>query len=399
MTPPPAPPTPVQSLRARSGDGTELQVEIHGNPNGPTVVFSHGWTCSIRFWWPVIAELGAEYRLVAYDQRGHGGSDRPGKGSGGISESGESSGSGRGTGTGSAGGSGGDGGDGRGRGGGRANGQPGYSVPALAADLAAVLDAAAGPGEVILVGHSMGAMTVMAAGQDPAIRARTRAILLASTGAHGLATRANLVPTRPLARIVSRRMLRDASPLGPRTRLSTKLLAYGTLGPKPDRALAIENATIIHACPRQTRAGWGRVLETLDVREGAAALTAPTAVLVGTADRLTPPHHAEEIAQLLPNLHSKTVLKGIGHMSPMEDPATVAALVRELDGATKGDGEAATVQAAAVPAAAEPAAVQAATSPVAPSLAAAPPTAAPSTKAEATAAPATAQSASHQVSE
>ncbi|HEV2640314.1 MAG TPA: alpha/beta hydrolase [Actinocrinis sp.] len=288
---PPEPPNPVQTLHVRSRDGNRLHVEVHGNPDGPTVVLSHGWTCSIRFWWPVIAALAAHYRLVAYDQRGHGGSDLPGK--------------------------------------------DGYSVPALAEDLAAVIDAAAGPDRMILVGHSMGGMTIMAAGTDPAVRARTRAVLLASTGAHDLAVRANLVPTRLLGRIASRRMLRGASPLGRRTRLSTRLLAYGTLGPKPARALAIENATIIHACPRQVRAGWGRVLEFLDVRAGAAALTVPTAVLVGTADRLTPPRHAEELAGLLADLHSRTVLPRIGHMTPMEDPATVADLVRRLDAASR----------------------------------------------------------------
>jgi pimeloyl-ACP methyl ester carboxylesterase len=199
-----------------------------------------------------------------------------------------------------------------------------------------VLDATAGSEQVILIGHSMGGMSIMAAGFDPSVLARTRAILLASTGASELADRSTLVPgNHPrLAELVARQMLRGATPLGPRTRLSIRLLAYGTLGPRPGRALAAENAAIIHACPRRTRSGWGRVLETLDVREGAARLTVPTAVLVGSADRLTPPIQAEEIVGLLPNLHSSTRLPGIGHMSPMEDPAAVAALVRELDAAS-----------------------------------------------------------------
>jgi pimeloyl-ACP methyl ester carboxylesterase len=333
MTPPaqkrPSPPIPLETLRVRSADGIEIHVEIHGNPDGPTVVLSHGWTCSIRFWWPVIAELAADYRLVTYDQRGHGGSGRPGPDQ--------------------------------------------YSVPALAEDLTAVLDAAAGPDQFILVGHSMGGMAVMAAGQNESVRARTRAILLASTGAHGLAGRSNLVPGRHLAGFLVRRMLRDPTPLGRRTRLSTRLLAYGTLGPKPGRALAAENATIIHACPRHTRAGWGRVIEVLDVREGMAALTAPTAVLVGTADRLTPPRHAEELAETLANLHSKTVLPKVGHMSPMERPSVVAALVRGLDTATATSGaalETGTVPAAA-PAAAQDAAAMSAVSgaPIVPSAA------------------------------
>jgi len=286
--------TPLETISARSRDGVRLHVEVHGNPDGPTLVLSHGWTCSIRFWLPLIAELGAEYRLVAYDQRGHGLSDRaPGSG--------------------------------------RRAGW--YGVPALAEDLAAVLDAAAGPEPVILVGHSMGGMTIMAAGESMPVLSRTRAILLSSTGASDLATTTGLAPGR-LGRHLARRMLRGATPLGPPTWLSARLLAYGTLGPGSGRALKKENAAIIHACPRRTRAGWGRVLETLDVREGAARLAVPTAVLVGSADRLTPPRHTDRIVALLPQVHSSTRLPGIGHMAPMEKPAAIAALIRELDAAT-----------------------------------------------------------------
>jgi pimeloyl-ACP methyl ester carboxylesterase len=280
--------TRLETISARSRDGVRLHVEVHGNPDGPTLVLSHGWTCSIRFWLPLIAELA--------DQRGHGLSDRaPGSG--------------------------------------RRDGW--YGVPALAEDLAAVLDAAAapGPGPVILVGHSMGGMTIMAAGESVPVLSRTRAILLVSTGASDLATTTGLAPGR-LGRHLARRMLRGATPLGPPTWLSARLLAYGTLGPGSGRALKKENAAIIHACPRRTRAGWGRVLETLDVREGAARLAVPTAVLVGSADRLTPPRHTDRIVALLPQLHSSTRLPGIGHMAPMEKPAAIAALIRELDAAT-----------------------------------------------------------------
>jgi len=313
--------TLLETVSARSQDGTRLHVEVHGNPDGPTLVLSHGWTCSIRFWLPLIAELSADYRLVAYDQRGHGRSERPGFGehAGQPGQTGKSDQSGQ------------------------------YSVPALAEDLAAVLDAAAGPGPVILIGHSMGGMSIMAAGGHLPVASRTRAILLASTGASDLSTTTALVPGRRLGKRLARRMLRGATPMGPPTRLSAKLLAYGTLGPRSGRALAAENAAIIQACPRRTRAGWGRVLETLDVREGAARLAVPTAVLVGTADRLTPPKQADEIAGLLRHLHSTTRLPGIGHMAPMEDPAAVAALVRELDAATATPGVTATDVSTAVP--------------------------------------------------
>ena len=122
-----APPAPEARLRVPSADGTQLNVEVHGPNGAPTVVLIHGWTCNIAFWAPVIRALRTEesdLRVVAYDQRGHGGSEAPGKDR--------------------------------------------YSVPILVEDLTAVLEATLEPGEqAILVGHSMGGMTVMAeAGDD-----------------------------------------------------------------------------------------------------------------------------------------------------------------------------------------------------------------------------------------
>ena len=113
-------------------DGALLRVEEHlpttpgsapGDP-APTVVLAHGWTLTRHSWRPVLDALVARgLRVVAYDQRGHGASS-PLRGD--------------------------------------------ASVRALGDDLKAVLDVVAPGGGVVLGGHSMGGMTVMAyAGLHP----------------------------------------------------------------------------------------------------------------------------------------------------------------------------------------------------------------------------------------
>lgn len=56
----------------------------------------------------------------------------------------------------------------------------------------------------------------------------------------------------------------------------------------------------------------------------------PTAVLVGTADRMTPPVHARALVAALPNCVGITELPGLGHMTPVEAPELVSARIREL---------------------------------------------------------------------
>ena len=64
----------------------------------------------------------------------------------------------------------------------------------------------------------------------------------------------------------------------------------------------------------------------------------PTAVLVGSADKLTPPRFSAVIARALPRAHHE-VLDGAGHMLPLERTETVAAhLLRLARGSRVGAG-------------------------------------------------------------
>lgn len=290
-------PEPAARLRVPSADGTRINVEVHGPDSGPTVVLIHGWTCNTTFWAPVIKALLAgepRLRVVAYDQRGHGGSEAPGRG--------------------------------------------GYSVPILVEDLTAVLDATVPAGErAVLAGHSMGGMTIMAAGGDRAVLGRTGGIVLCSTGFHELPGFSTVVPglkRMPKANRAAHRFLLGSSlPIGPITPVSRAMLKHTALGSKADRGLQNANAKIITACLPKPRAAWGHVLSELDIASKLAGLDVPVSVVFGTKDRLTPPAaHAQAIVDALPQCVGLTMLDGLGHMTPLEAPDVVAKLIRERAG-------------------------------------------------------------------
>lgn len=272
----------VRELTAVSADGARIHVEVYGPEGAPTVLLSHGWTCSTRFWDAQIRDLSAEFRVVVYDQRGHG--RTPGA-------------------------------DPR-----------GYCTDELADDLEAVLAATLVPGErAVLAGHSMGGMTMMAASRRPGFREHAAAVLLCNTGSSDLVAESTVLPLRKgrLRTRLTRGVLGARAPLGPVTPLSKRILKYATMGAgsAPDRVAAC--ARIVHDCPRTTRVAWSHVLAGLDLDADVRELTVPTAVIAGASDRLTPVVHARTLAAALPHCLGLTELVGVGHMSPIEAPEAV----------------------------------------------------------------------------
>ena len=286
-TGPYAPPVPVRALTAVSADGARLHVEVHGPENAPAVVLAHGWTCSTAFWAAQIRDLAVDHRVIAYDQRGHG----------------------------------------------RSPVSPACSTEALADDLEAVLEATLAPGEkAVIAGHSMGGMTVMAAAGRTAFREHAAAVLLCSTGSSRLVAESTVVPIRAgrLRTWLTRRVIGARAPLGPVTPVARRILKYATMGPGSAPHMVEACARIVHACPRKVRHAWSQVLDLLDLDHGVGELTAPTVVVVGTADRLTPPVHARALVAALPNCVGSAELPGLGHMTPVEAPELVTGRIREL---------------------------------------------------------------------
>src|SRR5262249_3085889 len=123
LQPDPAASEPFGLLRGRrmdvsADDGLRLHAEGCGPDSAPvTIVFCHGYTLGQEVWHYQRQDLQADYRLVLWDQRSHGRSERsdPAR----------------------------------------------ISIGQLGRDLAAVLAATAPGGPVVLVGHSMGGMAIM----------------------------------------------------------------------------------------------------------------------------------------------------------------------------------------------------------------------------------------------
>jgi len=65
-------------LAVTTPDGLSISAQEWGNPNGPGIVFIHGFSQSNLSWMrQTHSDLTKEFHIVTYDLRGHGNSDKP----------------------------------------------------------------------------------------------------------------------------------------------------------------------------------------------------------------------------------------------------------------------------------------------------------------------------------
>ncbi len=146
------------------------------------------------------------------------------------------------------------------------------------------------------------------------------------TGVGELVAESLLVPLPKFAHalrgpIAVRGFLGSRAPL-PRfsTPVSHAIIRYAAFGPGASPAQVAFYERMLLATPPDVRADVGIAMSEIDLYDALANLTVPTAVVAGERDRLTPPSHAQRMAEMLPDLHSLTVLDGVGHMGPLEAP-------------------------------------------------------------------------------
>lgn len=299
----------------QADDGVLLAVEEVGPLDAPlTVLFVHGYTLSMNSWTFQRRSLGAALatangsrptaRLVFYDQRGHGSSGR------GPAEH--------------------------------------STMEQLGRDLAAVLRARVPRGPVVLVGHSMGGMTVMALAEvHPELFGdRVVGAALLSTSSGNLAELSFGLPeffTRVRAAVipVAAWTMRRRPGLAERTRrLAASIVSAATwslsfASRDVDPALGRYVDAMIAGTPVDVIAEFYPALAGLDETGALEPLRAvPTLVLTGDSDSLIPPEHSATLVGLLggdgAELVEHVVVPGAGHMVPLEKPAEVTAALSAL---------------------------------------------------------------------
>ena len=288
-------------------DGTPLVVREVGPVTAPlTVVFAHGFCLrmgSFHFQRAALAKrLGDQVRMVFYDQRGHGQS--------------------------------------------AAAPIETYTVGQLGRDLETILQVMVPSGPVILVGHSMGAMTVLSHARQfpqhygPCV-----------VGAALLSAAAEGLPRSPLGEILQNPALeavrfaaRYAPGLIHRTRGATRsvlrpILRTASFGGDDVSPSVVEFAeAMIHGTSIATLVEF---LHALEVHDETAALPVlariPTLIACGTRDLLTPAKHSEEMAAFLPD-SELVIVPGAGHLVQLEQPDVINdALLRLVERATADD--------------------------------------------------------------
>ncbi|MGY4710362.1 alpha/beta fold hydrolase [Mycolicibacterium sp. CBM1] len=287
-----------------TSDGIPLVVREVGPITAPlTVVFAHGFCLrmgSFHFQRAALAaRWGDQVRMVFYDQRGHGQS-----GAAPVDT---------------------------------------YTVSQLGQDLETLLQVMVPRGPIVLVGHSMGGMTVLSHARQFPERYSSRIVgaALISSAAEGL-------PRSPLGEILQNPALeavRFAARYAPKMIHRTRGAARSVLRPILRAASYGDDHTspsvvafsedMIHDTPIATLVEF---LHALEVHDESAALPVlariPTLVACGDHDVLTPVVHSEEMAAVLPD-SELVVVPGAGHLVQLEQPDVINdALVRLVERAT-----------------------------------------------------------------
>jgi pimeloyl-ACP methyl ester carboxylesterase len=239
-------------------------------------------------WAYQIADLADRYRIVVYDQRGHGASARTSPTS--------------------------------------------MTIATLGDDLHDVLRACVPIGEkAVLAGHSMGGISIMswAARHPHAVADRAAAAVLINTAA-------NRIPDHiPLHG--GPRRARRAAPLLVRRSLLTLVhrrarlpIRYLALGDHADAGHLDAIMEMLAQAPPATLRRYITAFLAMDLADELPRLTVPASVVGGTRDRLLPPVHCTLLAERLPSLDRVVMVPGSGHMGPWEARETVSALLADV---------------------------------------------------------------------
>ena len=259
----------MQRIRA---NGIEIACHVapHADRARPWLVFAHSLACDHTMWAPQLAAFGADYSVLAYDLRGHGGT---------TATAGD------------------------------------YPLALLADDLAALLDAQR-IAQCHFVGLSLGGMV----GQMAALRhpQRFASLTLADTTSRqppGVQAvwdeRLATVRTQGMQALVASTLERWFTPVF-RAAAPADVARIGAL---------------IAATPAAGYAGCAHAVVKVDLTDELHRIRCPVLVIVGRDDASTTPAMAEVIARAIPGARL-VVIDGAAHLSNVEQPAAFDAALR-----------------------------------------------------------------------
>ncbi|MET0928855.1 MAG: alpha/beta hydrolase [Aeromicrobium sp.] len=267
-------------------DGTPLNVEIdEAERKTPTIVFLHGWVENIDVWHYQRLALRGRVRMVFPDVRSHGRSGR--------------------------------------------SDAAHCSLADLADDVAEVVKQLVPRGPIILVGHSMGGMTIMelACSRPQLFGGRVKGVVLLGTSA------GRLMRNSPGLRYLIP-MLRVGAPVldwGRRFNSYSVIRRWG-LGPgAEERHVDMANEMLLEA-PTHVLSDFYHNFVALDLTSGLGDLgRARTTVVGGTADLMTPVKHSRRLADQIPGAEL-ILLDDIGHMLMFEAHEAVTQAIEDVLG-------------------------------------------------------------------
>jgi pimeloyl-ACP methyl ester carboxylesterase len=272
-------------------DGVELHVEEHGPVDARAVlVLAHGYTQASRLWSGTVRDLlqaHDDLRVVVYDHRGHGRSGR--------------------------------------------TTQEAANLEQLGRDLHRVVRETAGDLPVVLAGHSMGGMTLMAlAEQHPELfehQVVGAAFVGTSSGgldAVGWGLPRPVVPVFKRLLPIANEQAYKAELKGRARRQIAWFESFVNFAAGADPSDVQDVLEVQKACSAETMHFFLATFSEHDRAEALAAIAhVPALVVVGEEDRLCPVSHSRAIADALPQAEL-VLFPGAGHMVHLERRAEVS---------------------------------------------------------------------------
>lgn len=250
-----------------TGDGCRIACRFDGPEGAPVLLLSNSLGTDMDMWAPQMAAWTRQFRVLRYDQRGHGASDAP---------------------------------------------AGGYSIDRLGRDVIELLDAL-GLDAVDFCGLSLGGMT----GQWLGIREprRLRRLVLANTSSF------MGPPSAWDARID---LVREQG-MGPLAKASVERWFTNSFAAQGQDVIG-PIAAMLQATDPHGYAGCCAAIRDMDMRRAVTLIDVPALVIGGTQDPATPPPHSEALARAIGG--AKLVMLEAAHLANVECPDAFGTAVR-----------------------------------------------------------------------